>query len=521
MLSIEELVALAFMSFLRIGVPILLLSGVLYLLKRWLEPRLDEPIKSRIRLVIPPVLISAVSLVLLFVIGVVVYLMYSHQFIGVLLQFRDLAAIAYLFVLRIGVPLILLLGIGTWLERKLNAELGHSRPGNSERLPRLRGIHLPHLSPRGILAVTILGALWAAFLGVTISRFFFGLSYITNMTDQYPWGLWLVFDMISGVAVSAGGFVMAGTVYVFNIKRYHPIVRPAVLTAFLGYLLAIVGLMFDLGRWYQVMNATYMWNLHSPLIEVAWCVMLYSTVLALEFSPAVFERFNWQVPLRIIRAIMMPIIIAGLVLSTLHQSTLGTLFLIFPEKMNPLWYSPFLPVFFFLSAIATGLSMTIVESNLSARFLGVELESHLLRGLGKAAAVVLFLYAALKVYDLISRGALAYLTVPGLHSTLYWTETGLGVFVPMLILAFKRGRENPRLLFAAAGLVVAGVVMNRLDTGLLGWWNYTNGGPIYIPSLAEIVGSISLVSIGVVAFGLIAKNLPIFEKPRHRVSPAE
>ncbi|HEX9075562.1 MAG TPA: Ni/Fe-hydrogenase cytochrome b subunit [Anaerolineae bacterium] len=466
-------------------------------------------------------LIAAGGLVLLAIAGVVGYTLINNTFVDLLLVFRDAAVIAYLFLLRIAVPIILIFGIGAWLERKLNPDSGRDSRSLGERIPALKRIKLPHLSARGILAVTLIAALWAAFLGVTIARFFFGLSYATNMTDEYPWGIWLSFDMISGVALSAGGFIMAGTVYVFNIKRFHPIVRPAVLTAFLGYLLAIVGLLFDLGRWYNVWHAMVMWNLHSPLIEVAWCVILYTTVLALEFSPIVFERFHLNWPLKIMRRITIPLVIAGICLSTLHQSTLGTLFLIFPEKMNPLWYSPLLPVFFFISAIGVGLAMIIVESNLSARFLGQQLESDLLQTLGKAASIVLSFYVVLKAFDLISRGATAYLFVPGFHSTMYWIEMFFGVLVPIVILATRRGRSNPRVLFVTSWLVVGGVVLNRLNTALFSWWNYTSGGPIYIPTLGEIIGSVSLVSLGVVAFGLIAKNFPVFEQEQHAQAPAE
>ncbi|MGE5265203.1 MAG: NrfD/PsrC family molybdoenzyme membrane anchor subunit [Acidobacteriota bacterium] len=466
-------------------------------------------------------LIAIGGLIFLAVVGVVGYTLINNTFIDLLLVFRDVAVIGYLFLLRIAVPIILILGIGAWLERKLNADAGRENRSLSERVPALKRIRLPHLSARGILAVTFIAALWAAFIGVTIARFFFGLSYATNMTDEYPWGIWLGFDMISGVALSAGGFLMAGAVYVFNIKRFHPIVRPAVLTAFLGYLLAIVGLLFDLGRWYNVWHAMFMWNLHSPLIEVAWCVILYTTVLALEFSPIVFERFHLNWPLKIMRRITIPLVIAGICLSTLHQSTLGTLFLVFPEKMNPLWYSPLLPVFFFISAIGVGLAMIIVESNLSARFLGQQLESQLLQSLGKAASIVLSLYLVLKAIDLVSRGATAYLFVPGFHSTLYWIEMFFGVLVPIVILATQRGRSNSRALFVTSGLIVGGVILNRLNTTLFSWWSYTSGGPVYIPTLAEIVGSVALVSIGVVAFGLIAKNFPVFTHEQHAQAPAE
>lgn len=308
---------------------------------------------------------------------------------------------------------------------------------------------------------------------------------------------------------------MAGTVHVFNIKRYHPILRPAILTALLGYLLVIVGLLFDLGRWYNLWHPFFFFNIHSPMLEVAWCVLLYSAVLMVEFSPIVFERFHIEWALKIVRAMTIPVVIMGMVLSTLHQSSLGSLFLIAPEKINPLWYSPMLPVFFFISAIAIGLGMTIVESNLSARAFRMELESDLLKGLGRAATFVIAFYLVLKLGDLIARGALKYAFMPGFHSTIFWIEILLGFVTPMVLMAFSRFRSNPGLVFLSGGLMVGGVIFNRLNTALLGWWAYASGGAIYVPSMSELTITLLLVTAGVVAFGLATKFLPVFHSEQH------
>jgi Ni/Fe-hydrogenase subunit HybB-like protein len=547
------------------------------------------------RLVLPIKLLAIV--VGLAIVGFVGYTLLTDQFIGLLMVFRDAVNIVAQFLWRLVLPLVLVIGIGIWLERRLDPDAGalspirlltaltafvvvlivgyawltaqfdnlagafddgltfvflfllrlvlllipvaiigwwlrqrHSPRENepqTDRQPlparpsvRARGI-FASLSGRAILAITFVAALWTAALGTAIGRFFFGLGSVTNLNDSYPWGLWISFDVIAGVGLAAGGFVIAGTVHVFNLKRFYPICRPAVLTAFLGYLLVIVGLLFDLGRWYNVWHAFYMWNLHSPMIEVAWCVILYTTVLAGEFSQVILEKLNWELPLRVMRAATIPLVIAAICLSTLHQSTLGTLFVVFPEKMNPLWYSPLLPVFFFISAVSVGLGMTIVESNLSARFLGHHLGDDLLTSLGRAAAVVIFIYLALRVIDIIIRGATGYLFTPGLHSALFWIEIIGGFVVPLCIFAVKRYRERPRWLFAASGLLVAGFLMNRLDTSLLSWWNYTNGGPIYIPTPGELIVSLALVTLGVVVFGLAAKFLPLFVDEMPVQSPAE
>src|SRR6478672_547533 len=250
------------------------------------------------------------------------------------------------------------------------------------------------------LAIMALG-----FYGTAI-RFVQGLGASTNLNDQFPWGIWIGFDVLCGVMLAAGGFTLTAAVHIFNIKRLRPIVRPTVLTAFLGYLLVCVALMYDLGRPYRIWHPLVMRNPHSVMFEVAYCVMLYTTVLSLEFAPIVLERFNLQKPLKIIRGILIPLVIGGVILSTLHQSSLGTVYLIMPEKLHPFWYTPLLPVFFFISAIAVGLAMTIFESSLSSRHFGQQLELPILQELGRVLVVVLSVYGILRFEDLLHRGVL-------------------------------------------------------------------------------------------------------------------
>ena len=264
----------------------------------------------------------------------------------------------------------------------------------------------------------------------TLLRFVKGLGAATNLSDQFPWGIWIGFDVLCGVGLAAGGFTLAATVYVFHIERFHPVLRPSILTAFLGYALVGVALLFDLGKPYNIWHPLVMWNPHSVMFEVAWCVMLYLTVLALEFSPAVLERFHLHRPLRVVKAATIPLVIAGVMLSTLHQSSLGSLFLIVPTKLHPYWYSPLLPVFFFISALGVGLAMVIFESNLSSRAFGREIEMPLLEVLGRAMAVVLAIYGVLKFQDLWGRGALSHLREPSTETLLFVLEITLGLLIP-------------------------------------------------------------------------------------------
>src|SRR3972149_3868963 len=198
-------------------------------------------------------------------------------------------------------------------------------------------------------------------------RFIRGLGAVTNLSDQFPWGVWIGFDVMVGVALAAGAFTVNATVHVFHLDRYRPLLRPAVLTGFLGYLMVIIALLVDLGRPWNIWHPIVMWNPHSVMFEVAWCVMLYTAVLALEFGQAVLERLGrWRL-LQIARLSITPLAVAAVILSPLPQSSLGSLFLIAPGKLHPLWYTPLLPFLFFVSALAVGLAMVTAEATASAR----------------------------------------------------------------------------------------------------------------------------------------------------------
>jgi Ni/Fe-hydrogenase subunit HybB-like protein len=357
---------------------------------------------------------------------------------------------------------------------------------------------------RVLLAVILATGVYSALL-----RFTKGLGAATALTDRFPWGLWIGFDVLCGVGLAAGGFTVAAIVYVFHLERFQPIVRPTILTAFLGYALMTVALLFDLGRPYRIWHPMVMWNPRSVMFEVAWCVMLYLTVLALEFSPVVFERFRWQRPLRIVKVLTVPLVIAGVLLSTLHQSSLGGLYLIVPSKLHPYWYSPLLPVLFFVSAIGVGLAMVIFESNLSARTFGREIELPLLVDLGKGMVVVLAFYGLMRVQDLASHGTLRYLREPSTETVLFVLETLLGVVIPLAFLAFRRVRESREGLFAAAVLVITGFLLNRLNVSITGL--EASSGTHYFPKWTEVSVTLSLVGLGFLFFALAVRYFDVFE----------
>ncbi|MCB2204005.1 Ni/Fe-hydrogenase cytochrome b subunit [bacterium] len=359
-------------------------------------------------------------------------------------------------------------------------------------------------------AVFLLGGLTA-----TIIRFGWGLGAATNLSDITPWGLWIGFDVVTGVGLAAGGFTLAGIVYIFHLKRFKPIVRPAILTAFLGYSLVIVGLLFDLGRPWAIWHALIYQNPHSVLFEVAMCVMIYTTVLALEFSPVVLERFKLHRALKVMKAITIPLIIAGILLSMLHQSSLGSLYLIVPQKMHAFWYSPMLPVFFFISAVGVGLGMTIVESYLSARAFGKTLETPLLRDLARIMLGVLLVYWTMRGIDLFRRDALHFLAEPSFETSMLYLEVTLMLIVPLLLFNIRGWGQSRAGLFFTAFSVVLGFMTNRLNVTMTSLEAYyrDNFGASYFPSIGELAVTISIVTAGFVLFAYAVKYLPIF--PEH------
>jgi Ni/Fe-hydrogenase subunit HybB-like protein len=364
------------------------------------------------------------------------------------------------------------------------------------------------------IVIMVLG-LYSSFV-----RYFRGLGAVSNMTDQFPWGLWIGFDCLCGVMLAAGGFCMVGAVYLFNVERLHPVVRPAVLTAFLGYLLFIVGLLFDLGRpWFIWHQMIYM-NFHSVMFEVGMCVMLYTTVLFFEFLPNVFERLNWKTPIKYINKIYPVLIVAGILLSTLHQSSLGSLYLIMPSKLHPFWYTPALPFFFFASAVAVGLAMTIFESTQSAKAFGRQLELPVLVTLGGALLVALWVNLLLRVEDFYHRGILGQVFKPSYEAYFLWLELALTFAIPMAILSFKKARLSPQLLYLASISTVLGFITNRLNIALIGFETFV--GHHYTPKWTEFSITLMIVAMGFALFGVAVRYLPIFESEKaHQLEEPE
>ena len=362
---------------------------------------------------------------------------------------------------------------------------------------------------RVVAVLIVIAGLYSTYL-----RLFGGLSASTNLSDDFPWGLWIGFDILVGVGLAAGGFSICAIVHIFNIEKYKPLARPAILTAFLGYLLVIFGLMYDLGKPYNIWHAIIYWNPRSVMFEVAWCVMLYTTVLFLEFIPVVLEKYRYYKILNFMKKIGIPIMIVGIILSTLHQSSLGSLFLIIPQKMSQIWYSPLLPVYFFISAIGAGLSMVIFEAYLSARAFNKGIEAELLSRVGLISVIVLMIGFVIKVIDLIVSGNFTLLLTINNYSLLYYLEVLIGIFIPFGLLIQKTFRENRRWLYASAVMVIAGFLLNRLNVSISSISPET--GVSYFPSVNEVSVTLMLIVIGLWSFKLIAKNFPVFTEEMHQ-----
>lgn len=364
------------------------------------------------------------------------------------------------------------------------------------------GERIPNIRVAFSLLVTI------AF-GLAIYRFYQGLGAATNLSDSFPWGLWIGFDMLCGVALAAGGFVLAGTVHIFHLEKYKPFVRPAIVTAFLGYLLAILGLIMDLGRPWAIWHPMVMWQPHSVMFEVAWCVILYTTLLFLEFLPIVFEKFQMVKALRTIRRLMIYFIITGIILSTLHQSSLGSLFLMMGHRLHALWFSPMLPVFFLVSAIAVGVAMVIFESILSGLIFEHRHSIRLLGDLAKSLPPILGIYIGLKIMDLNARGAFGFLFENSLEGWSFFLEIFIGSILPGTLLLSPAIRYNRLKLFGCALMVIVGVVMNRLNVCIIGMVATSPSG--YLPSWIEILVSGGLIAGGLLVLTVMNRRLPIAE----------
>ena len=349
---------------------------------------------------------------------------------------------------------------------------------------------------------------------VVLNRFIFGLGVTTNLNDKTPWGLWIGFDVMGGVALAAGGFVITAIFYIMKREEFHPLVKPAVLTAFLGYLAVIFSLLVDLGLPWNIWHMIIYWNPHSPLFEVGWCVMLYTMVLLLEFSPVPLENFSRYARIRnFLMKFRFVFVLLGIMLSTLHQSSLGSLFLIMPFKLFPLWYSNILPVQFFISAVALGLMMVAFESLVSHWLYKREQETNLVAKLCKATVWVLGIYFLVKIIDIILQGKFNLIFDGSWQSDLFITEVLISTVLPSIMFAFPGFSKNRKVQWTGSIMVIIGMMLNRIDVGGLVMLGAT--GDSYTPLWTEIVVSLGIISLATLIFLFAIEHYHVWDiKPK-------
>lgn len=353
-------------------------------------------------------------------------------------------------------------------------------------------------------------------LVVTILRFTGGLAAVTNLSDYNPWGIWIGFDLLVGVALAAGGYVTSAAVYIFGLKKYHSAVRPAILTGFLGYALVVLALHYDVGRpWRLPYPFLVQQGTTSLLFEVGACVALYLTVLFLEFSPAALEWLGLKRLRKLVVRLTLLLTIFGVVLSTLHQSSLGALFLIAPSKLHPLWYSSFIPIFFFVSSIIAGLSMVIFESTLSHRYFRDKMDSeHLAEkdtvalGFGRAAAMVLAGYFIIKVVGISVDNNWHYLATG--YGAWFLVELIGFVALPCFLYAVGVRDRNLKVIKWTAAWTVLGIVVNRFNVSMIAFNYHLPATERYVPHWMEVAVSVFIVTLGMLVFRFIVTRMPIF-----------
>jgi len=339
-------------------------------------------------------------------------------------------------------------------------------------------------------------------------RFSKGLGSSTHLSDFVPWGLWIGFDFI-GVGLAAAGFTIAATAHIFHNHKYESIARPAILTAFIGYMMVVALLVIDLGKPENFWHPLIMWNIHSVMFEITVCVMCYSTILSIEFAPVILEKYNFPRLLKFIKSITPGAIILGVLFSTLHQSSFGSLYLIVPGKVYPLWYSSFLPVHFFISCIAAGLAMIIFEAYLCARAFGQGLNIRILSGLGKGILIVLCIEFVFKFVEIFTVGKAPLLFINASETYFFWLEILIGFVFPVWILTNPKYKVNRTGIYFAAILTISGFMLNRMNVCITSL--VRSSGQSYSPSFEEIGITLFLVMAAMIAFKVVVEKFDVFE----------
>ena len=365
-------------------------------------------------------------------------------------------------------------------------------------------------------AVTLsCGVLIALMVAILVVRFLFGLGAVTGLNDGYPWGIWVVVDVVIGSAFACGGFSVAMLVYIFNKGEYHPLVRPALLASLFGYTLAGAGVIFDLGRPWNVWHMFNPWsiNLNSVMFEVAVCISLYIIVMWIEFSPVIFEQQGKLELKKKVGKAMFFIIALGTVLPMMHQSSLGTLLVVLGVQIHPLWQTPLQPLLYLLTAITMGYAVVLFESCLTSTAYRRKLETPMLTPLAKIMLGFLAVFLVVRVADLVVRGALPRAFEPSIQALMFWLEM-LCLAAPLLLIGAESNRRNPAKLFLAGVLLMLGGALLRLNGYLIGYQTIVgdSGGFSYFPTLPEVLVTAGMFAIEVLGYIIITRRFPVLPR---------
>ena len=342
-------------------------------------------------------------------------------------------------------------------------------------------------------------------------RFMYGLGAVTNMSDGYPWGIWIAFDVVVGTAFGCGGYAMALLIYVFNKGEYHPLIRPALMTSLFGYTLAGVAVFFDVGRYWQIYNIFLPWylNPNSVLLEVALCIGAYVVVLWIEFTPTFLEKLGVDSAKKSLEKIMFIFIALGILLPTMHQSSLGTVMVVAGSKLSPLWWTGLLPLLFLISCIFMGYAIVIFEASVSSQQFKIADESRILSKLSGIFPYMIAIYLVIRFADVAIRGHLGLAFRGDLMGNMFLLENLL-LLIPMGILFMPANRNNARMLFLSAISIILAGTLYRFNCYLIGF--DPGGGWKYFPAAGEILITVGIVSIEIMAFLWFIKRLPIFHR---------
>lgn len=377
---------------------------------------------------------------------------------------------------------------------------------------------------KGTIILSIIAVIGMFFLGW---RFLYGIGEVSNLDNLFPWGIWNAINKAGGVALAAGGFISAAIGHIMHKEHYNIVVRPALVTAMLGYTFVGFAVFFDIGRWYFIWHPIINWNPNSALFEVGICVMIYLTVLYIEFLPILTEKYKNNVNMKGIfkpfnnitnkllisldnglEKSMFIFIIAGVVLSSLHQSSLGTLMIIAGSKMHPLWQTPILPLLFLLSAVVVGIPMIILVSLLNSKSFKLKPKMPILSRMASYVGPILGVYLSFKIGDIVIREAFVYLGDFSLQSVMFYIEIIFGIVVPLFMFLNKKILSSPNLLMIACLFVILGVVLNRINNFLVAY-KPPYADYLYFPTIAEISVTLGCAAVIILLYRFVVLNFPV------------